>query len=223
VAAFWWQPAFGADRSEILRVGLVDQEDTWLRVTAQRLPETDRRTPGVHITRLRVRGGQEEFLNDSDVPVERLAQGIEVNLDGPVVQDTVRGKPVVRVLLELPWPMGPTDGEVWFPEGPIATRTIELEALWNADGPLIVWGPSQRTREWLVVRLMEVLKAANLELRVLGRFVIDGWAIVSQKDPQLHLNGHPHAVFQNGRTIYKLPTDDEIAGGQFVQWFHLVP
>ena len=46
---------------------------------------------------------------------------------------------------------------------------------------------------------------------------------MSRKDPRQHLNGHAEAFVDDGsgRTLLRLPTDDEIAGGQFVQWFRL--
>ena len=57
---------------------------------------------------------------------------------------------------------------------------------------------------------------------IVGRFLVDGWAIVSEKNPEQHLNGHARAVVQpSGRTDLQLPTDDEVTGGTFVQWFRL--
>ena len=57
---------------------------------------------------------------------------------------------------------------------------------------------------------------------IVGRFLVDGWAIVSEKNAEQHLNGHARAVVQpSGRTELQLPTDDEVTGGTFVQWFRL--
>ena len=46
---------------------------------------------------------------------------------------------------------------------------------------------------------------------------------MSREDPRQHVNGHAEAFIEDGstHTQLRLPTDDEIAGGQFVQWFRL--
>lgn len=189
-----------------------------VRVAAQLDPPGDRR-PGVHITRLRFTTGR-PFLNDSDVAAEDLAAGIIVDLDGPVVQNTVRGKPVVRVELDLPWPLSGEDHGVWAAD-PVGYRTVVVDALINADGALIVWGPSGRSHDWLTDRMWAALTKGQWQEPVLGRLVIEGWAIVAEKDPAMHLNGHVDAVLRGARTALELPTDDEVTGGTFVQWFRL--
>ena len=56
---------------------------------------------------------------------------------------------------------------------------------------------------------------------------IDGWAIVGAKDPDLHVNCHARTLVRGGdgdsgtHTRIVLPTDDEVPGGQFIQWFRL--
>ncbi|HET6856784.1 MAG TPA: hypothetical protein VFH94_06790, partial [Streptomyces sp.] len=54
-----------------------------------------------------------------------------------------------------------------------------------------------------------------------GWLVLDGWAIIADKDDRLHLNGHAPTVSRGKITEFDLPTDDEVTGGQFVQWFRL--
>ncbi|MDQ4008291.1 MAG: DUF6519 domain-containing protein [Actinomycetota bacterium] len=222
VAAFWWQPDVAQQLSDALDIASDSAEAAPVRVTAHRSPAArSARTPGVHITGLHF-SDSKEFLNDDEVPVASLVSGIMVDLDAPVVQDTVRDKPVVRVLLDLPWPVK-DEATPWEP-GPIGFRTVELEGTTNADGPLIVWHAAGRTGEWLRGRLPEVLAELAGRSAVVGRFVIDGWAVVSEDDTSHHLNGHARTFLEEetGRTRLELPTDDEVTGGQFVQWFHLV-
>ena len=216
VASFWWQPGFEDASSAVLELAGDVSDDAPVQVTAQLLPPAGR-TGGVHITELRFSTG-DHFQNDMTYPPELLISGIGVELDGPVVQDTVRGKPVVRVVLELPWPFG-SDGQIWS-EIPIGFRSVELLAEWNADGPLIVWGPAPETAKWLQI-LPDLLASNGWKDPIIGRFIIDGWAIVSEKNPEQHLNGHANAVLVGGRTLLNLPTDDEVTGGQFMQWFRL--
>ncbi|MFJ8579376.1 DUF6519 domain-containing protein [Micromonospora sp. NPDC093277] len=218
VAAFWWQPGFGNDRSGTLELSVAGASDPAIRVAAQLDPPGARR-PGVHITRLTFATGV-LFRNDSDVAVDDLVSGIHAELDGPVRQDSVQNKPVVRVELDLPWPLSGEDHQIWA-DFPVGYRTVVLDATVNADGALLVWWPSERTREWLVERMWTALGKARWDDPILGRLIIDGWAIVAEKDPAMHLNGHANARLQGGRTLLELPTDDEVTGGRFVQWFRL--
>lgn len=216
VAEFWWQPVFDARGSAVLDIG-AEGAPTALRVTAQ-LAVAERRTRGLHVVAASFSDGRTAFLNDDVVAAQDLARGLQITLDERVVQDSVRGKPVVRVVLDLPWPIE-SDGTQWAPI-PVGTRSVELAAEWNADDDRIFWRPAGPTAGWLLQQLWQVLDHFNQQ-EVTGRFEIDGWAIVSAKDPRLHLNGHAATVVFNGRTMLVLPTDDEIPGGVFRQWFRL--
>ena len=221
VAAFWWEPAFGNGRWATLDIVLDGAGDAPIRVTANLdLGGSSGRTRGVHITGLDFETGV-PFGNDETIGVDDLASGIRVTLDGPVLASTVKGKPVMRVILDLPWPLG-DDGQTWSSGVPVGFRDVELAAVLIPEGDVLRWRPSDDAGPWLQKRLFEVLTPFKLP-PIVGRFVIDGWAIVSEKDPRQHLNGHADAVVVNasGRTALSLPTDDEIAGGQFVQWFRL--
>jgi hypothetical protein len=220
VAAFWWAPRFGNVRWSTLDVFLEGSPAGPIRVTANLDAGggSGGRTPGVHIKGLDFETGV-PFGNDETIGVGDLASGIRVALDGPVFASTVVGKPVVRVVLDLPWPFREEDRGAWSAQGPVGFRGVELEAELSVDRDGIRWRPSKGTRGWLE-GLSDVL--AQVE-QVVGRFVVDGWAIVSEQDPRQHLNGHARAVVVNAsdRTVLALPTDDEVPGGQFVQWFRL--
>ncbi|MPV37314.1 DUF6519 domain-containing protein [Georgenia subflava] len=215
VVSLWWQPGFGDLRSAVVDLSL--KEAAPVRVTAQ-IAAAGARRPGVHITGLALSTGA-PFENDSDLTGADLATGIVVNLDAPVAQRSVQGKPVVRVELDLPWPHGP-DGDIWAQQM-VAFRTVELAAEWNADGPLIVWRPADLTRRWLMEQLWTMLAELGREPPLTGRFVLEGWAVVHEQDESQHVNTHADAVLVGPRTRLRLPTDDEVAGGTFVQWFRL--
>lgn len=226
VAAFWWQPDVGQQPSDVLDVAGKDAEPAPIRVNAHRAARGGggERPPGVHITRLRFSNGA-EFLNDDEVAIESLVSGIMVELDAPVIQQSVQGKPVVRVVLDLPWP-AVREAPFWSDE-PIGFRETEIHGEINADDALIVWNPTARSRLWLQERFPQTLSElrdrfpdAVKEGLVVARFVIDGWAVVGE-DERLHLNTHANAFVDSGRTRLALPTDDEVTGGQFVQWFYM--
>jgi hypothetical protein len=223
VAAFWWQPGFPrrAGRSSVLEISVAESADAPIRVGAQLDVGGGTRPSGVHVTKVSFASGR-EFVNDSPVDVSDLISGIMVSLDGPVVQRSVQNKRVVRVELDLPWPLNGEDSQVWLTDGtPIGFRTTELAARTNADGPLIGWAPAELTGPWLK-QMVVVLRRRELLEPVRGRFVIDGWAVISEAEPSLHLNGHARTVTDGDRTRLELPTDDEVTGGRFEQWFDLV-
>ena len=220
VASFWWQPDVGQRPSDILTIVAKDAPAAPIIVTAHRAAGGGGvRTGGVHVTRLTF-GTQQQFVNDDDVKVDQLVSGIMAFLDAPVVQPSVQGKPVVRVTLDLPWPVE-GDGGAWNDE-PLGTRRVVLGGTANADGALIVWNPTQRCHDWLTGRFHDRLDRLAGAPSALARFEIDGWAVVSEQNRLQHLNGHAVTeVDAAGRTRLVLPTDDEVTGGQFVQWFRL--
>ena len=127
---------------------------------------------------------------------------------------------MIRVELDLPWPAG-ADSDTW-KTGPIGTQRIQLDATLDSQGEMIVWTPRADTATWLTQILFEQLATMGIEF-VTGWFVLEGWAIVAQKDPRWHVNCHANTVVVNAsqRTPFDLPTDDTVAGGQFLQWFRL--
>ena len=216
VAAFWWQPGFGDDGSATLDI-VVDGGGAPIRVTAQLDPPGGRR-PGLHITDLSFGTGK-PFRNDTDVHPDELASGIVVDLDGALEPDSVAGKPVARVDLELPWPVA-DDGESWAGM-PIGYRSVTLAAELAADGERLVWTPRGRTEGWLRDGLWSKLADVRWDEPILGRFIVEGWALISRKDRDFHVNGHAVTRLRGPRTVFALPTDDEITGGVFTQWFRL--
>ncbi|MEZ5184139.1 MAG: DUF6519 domain-containing protein [Candidatus Nanopelagicales bacterium] len=216
VAAFWWQPGFGGDGSATLDI-MVDGGDAPIRVTAQLDPPGSRR-PGLHITDLGFGTGK-PFRNDTDVHPDELASGIVVDLDGELDPDSVAGKPVARVELELPWPVH-SDGDAWAPV-PIGYHNVTLAADLAAERERLLWTPRGRTEGWLRDGLWSALADAHWDEPLLGRFIVEGWALISAKDRDLHVNGHALTRMRGTRTLFALPTDDEITGGVFTQWFRL--
>lgn len=216
-AGFWWQPGFGNGRAATLDVFLDDSPVAPIRVTATLGPPGGRR-PGVHIAELQFRSGT-AFSNDTLVHPDDLASGIVVTLDGALPPETLTGKPVVRVELDLPWPVK-GDGDVWSGV-PVGLRTVTLAGNAKGDGRRFIWMPDDRTAAWFQDMLWGVLANANWGEALLGRFIIEGWAIPTADPPDLHVNGHAVTRMRGGRTVIVLPTDDEVTGGVFTTWFHL--
>jgi Family of unknown function (DUF6519) len=232
VAAAWWTPDGNGAPSQTLTAQRLDDHDTGIDVeviaTARLSALPGGRTPGLHVIKAVLNAGG-PFTNDSETTADALARGITIVLDGAVRPDSValdsRTKPVVRVTLDVPWPLTRELAAVWPDLKPVGFRAIELDAVVAADADkhLVTWLPRNNVKEWLVGQLQHGLQQAGWERPLTGRLVLDGWAIVGRDDESLHLNGHGSTfVDADGRTQLSLPTDDEVTGGQFVQWFQLV-
>lgn len=234
VAAFAWQPVFDTATSDVLEVSLPDSDEAAIQVNAQ-LDPPGSRTAGIHVTGIKFFTGT-ELLNDEVYGFDELGgdfAGIAVQLDMPVDQASVQGKPVVRLLLELPWPLRREFEPFGSATSVWARRTIEIVGETNADGPLIVWSPGRAMDDVdLAGVLHEIVEAMRripahtvfeppLPLRM--RFQIDGWAISGPREEELdhlHVNGHTDTfVDDEGRTRLTLPSTDEITGGRFDTWF----
>lgn len=225
--AFWWQP--GDDETPTLRIHLGDQTAP-LIVGATHRPAPP---PGLHITAIVFDfddfSDENRFQNDTTVSAAQLVKGIYVKLDGSADPRSWVGKPVLRVVLDLPWPLvrgddgeRRADGDLWFSE-PIGVRSVELAAELgegfdpDARPDVLMWRPAEPVVRWLQGPLWEVLGAGTVR----GRFLLDGWAVVGAEDPGRHVSTHAEALLVDGRTDLRLPTGDEAPGRTFVQWFGL--
>ncbi|WP_282004275.1 DUF6519 domain-containing protein [Propioniciclava sinopodophylli] len=219
-ALFWWQP--GKQPSDTLEVRLPgDDPHAPIVVSAQWEREGEgggRLLPGAHIVEVAFGTGK-PFLNDDDVRADELASGVTFRLDEDL-PDEMNGKPVIRVELELPWPI-PGDGDPWAMV-PVGTRAVEVEARVLAKGPELHWRPRGAAREWLMPEgglwsVGEVLRREGVR----GRIMLDGWGVRTAAEHAV--NTHAELVFEGGRLVYQLPTDDLVPGGTFTQWFMLRP
>jgi hypothetical protein len=236
VAAFAWQPGFGggSGRSDVLTIELPDTDEAPITVTAQLDPPGSRKA-GIHVREIRFFSGR-ELLNDEVYGFDELGgdfPGIAVGLDAPVDQASVQGKPVVRLLLELPWPVGREFAPFGSATSVWARRTIEIVGETNADGPLIIWTPGRPqddlrldgVLEQVIASLRQIPEHTLFEppLPLLLRFQIDGWAVTGERNDgreRLHLNGHTDTFVDDaGRTRLVLPSTDEVTGGRFETWF----
>jgi hypothetical protein len=208
--------------------------DATVQAALLRLAAMCQRPSGLHITALGFDiedfGAEKAFRNDTSVSVAQLVGGIYVKLDGPAEPRSWIGKPVIHVVLDLPWPRVRTegdqrrsDGDFWS-DGPVGTRSVELsggtgEGFDPAAHPdVLAWRPSVEAANWLQGPLWDVLGAAEV---IRARLVIDGWAITGTEDPVLNLNTHAAVKMVDGRADLGLPTDDQVPGGTFAQWFSI--
>ena len=231
VTEFWWQPGVNPNvRSATLDVFLPGVPVAPLRVTAQLDPPGG----GLHVTRV-IWGSKRPLRNDTLFSAADLVSGITVLLDGDVAARAVLGKPVARVTLELPWPFG-ADGASWVVpggDGPpgaadvadvVGFRDVQIAGVVGANDREITWRPRGEAKgplvDFLTTRLWDVLDRNRWDEPIVGRFVIDGWAVTGSDGQPL--NGHARTELgPDGHTDVVLPTDDAIPGGEFRLWFRL--
>ena len=222
VAIFAWQPGFTADASDTLTISVVGTPDAPVQVHAQLDPPAAGKR-GLHVQKV-VFGTGDEFENDDIVTTAEIASGIMVELDRVPLPESVKGKPIGRVLLDIQWPLAP-EGDPWAMDQSFGFQSIELFGEFDAQENLLLWRPHDKTESVLARirdRLLELENSARLGVAAVpirGRFQIDGWAVIDARDPRRHLNGHSDAVSVNGQTVLILPTNDDIAGGRFEMWF----
>jgi hypothetical protein len=221
VAAFVWQPSFAQGGSDVLTVTVDGLPLAAVQVSAQ-LDVSVAGTLGMHVTETAFLNGS-RFENDSVVDVGDLVSGIAITLDSLPLPESVAGKPVGRVLMDLPWPT-PPELDQWGDQS-FALHTVELVGEVIARKNLILWRSRLpldavlgRVRDRLVgFEANKRLGSPALPIRM--RFQLDGWAILDAGNPERHLNGHAVTQSVQGQTVLRLPTTDDIAGGRFEMWF----
>lgn len=152
-ASFWWQPMFSGDTAAALTVQL--ENDTVrapIVVTAQ--PEVSfAYREGMHITDLYFTGAPDKkFMNDHGTDVALLKGGITVQLDKAVNRGCLRYplhltgevlyKPVVRVVLEVPFPEFIDKRYSTEVSDRFGSQSVTLSAVLDAEGGKL---PGNRT------------------------------------------------------------------------------
>jgi len=181
--------------------------------------------PGIHVTDLRIVGGG-TLTNDTDIPANEFARGIQVVCDADLEPDAVQ-RPTCFVTLEMPYPLNDVDIKLWGEPKTIGFQPLVLAASAIAEKDSINWTPSNETGAWLEQRLFQTLTKLNRETRVLARLTILGDFIWQSKSPELFLDGDVFGIRENAGasepTKLQLPSGDGRRGGKFEMWFWLVP
>ncbi|HEX2049888.1 MAG TPA: DUF6519 domain-containing protein [Actinomycetota bacterium] len=170
------------------------------------------RERGIRIEGIFVAG--EELVVDADLAASQLAkaQGIAIHCDADVLRESVQGKPVVILTVDIPWPGRAKPGTQ------LGTWPLVLAGDVDADGSVITWIPTASTHQWLESGAPGEWTEAGFDrllahLRILGNFVVD-------VDGEVVLDGELFAA--KGERGAGFPTGDGIRGGDFEMWFHLV-
>ena len=171
--------------------------------------------PGTHVEDVFTLIGNRPLENDTLVDVGRLLEGFGIVLDDVVDEAWLKGKPVLTLTLELPWPTG-SDREVW-DDQLVGTQTVTLDAeLGVQDERVLIWRPSGRVPVFLR-RLPERMQELDVA-RVLANITLRGNVVASRRDR--YINGLALSKLRpDGSTALVLPTVDDVHAADFKLWF----
>jgi hypothetical protein len=176
---------------------------------------------GLHVTDAVLTGPGSKLTNDVLVSASDLAGGVAVILDGAADPATVDDQPVLRVTLDLPYPLAASDRELWG-DGVVGTTTLTLAgqvAARDVGGePAVAWAPRHETAALLTTSLFPVLEKQKAGDQVLGRVTLSGRAVAAVGAPEGVVNG----LALGGPAALQVPSIDDVRGADFELWFRLV-
>lgn len=178
--------------------------------------------PGVHVKGIFVAG--DPLLNDTEVSVDQLIEGITISCDDGLFKGSVLNKPVCFVTLEMPFPLNAADIALWG-SAVVGFQPLVLAATVNSELESIFWLATKPCVDWLG-QLFDVLAKQKQSVeRLLARLTVKGNFIWGEKNPNLYLDGEVFGVAASGGavTAVKLLSGDNRQGGDLEMWFWLVP
>ena len=160
--------------------------------------------------------------NDSTITTRQLAEGVLIFCDEQPDPAAVRDKPVLQVILDLPFPVTADERGFWKTEQRIGTTPLTLDGRADCDGEVITWNPAPAVQSWLVSGLKAVIDGLGRPL--LAHLIVKGNFIWSARDVFLDadLFGRP-AQGPSGAPLTEelLPSGDGRRGGDLDLWFFL--
>ena len=182
--------------------------------------ETERRPEaGIHIVKLAFSNG-EPLINNAEVPVELLVEGLKIICDAEIDPDSIEGKPTCFVTLEMPYPLDDADFELWG-DGVIGFQPLKLAANVITDSESIVWKPGDITGNWLQNGFRDVVPSRTGLDSVLAHLTLKGNFIWTPTDPKMYLDGEALGTQPPSDHNLILPSGDDRTGGDFEMWFWL--
>jgi Family of unknown function (DUF6519)/Carboxypeptidase regulatory-like domain/Helix-hairpin-helix domain len=187
------------------------------------------REPGIHVSQIVLASGG-ALRNDTDVPVDRLAQGIRVICDGNLDPSFLNSRdgfppfaPNCFLSLALPFPLNTDDRRLWG-DPVIGFQPLLLAARVTVDDRTLFWTPIDAAQVWLTQRLFSILAQLGRGGRVLARLTLKGNFIWAENEPDRFLDGEVFGFRRDSDRIdIHLPSGDGRRGGDLEMWFWLVP
>lgn len=176
---------------------------------------------GLHVTDAVLTGPGSKLTNDVLVSASDLAGGVAVILDAAADPATVDDQPVLRVTLDLPYPLAASDRELWG-DGVVGTTALTLAGQVSAGDvgghPAVAWAPRPETAALLTTSLFPVLQKQQAGDQVLGWVTLSGRAVAAAGGREGVVNG----LALGGPAALRVPSIDDVRGADFELWFRLV-
>ena len=184
-------------------------------------PLTGTKESGIHI--INVLAGDKPLRNDTEVLVNNL--DLRIEFDETIVSSTIKGKPTCFVTLDMPFPINEADRRLWVGVDPvIGFQPLILAANVEAQGKVVLWAPTPKSKKWLEEMLFGVMVKLKLEGRILAHLTLKGNFIWALDNPEQYLDGEVFGFSGPGGNIdIHLASGDRSRGGDFEMWFWLVP
>jgi len=179
--------------------------------------------PGIHITDVLTVKPRRSVRNDGEVTVAEFAEGLRVECDQEIARGAI-SPPNCFVTLYLPFPVTPSDRELWG-SNLVGFQPLILAGKVRSNRNVITWRPpwyQSDSGDWLSQRLFPVFVKREIGDRVLAHLTVKGNFIWAARDTRWHLDGEA-LVDPAGRSPVNLllPSGDGVRGGDFEMWFWL--
>ncbi|MGH2354696.1 MAG: DUF6519 domain-containing protein, partial [Chloroflexota bacterium] len=176
------------------------------------------REPGIHVAKVALTSGP-ELLNDTNVAVRALVEGIQVACEfdegaGTALNAASVNHATCFVTLEMPFPFNSADSQLWGAEQVLGFQPLVLAGEPRAEGDTISWQPAAGTATWLQERLFQMMADLRRGDRILARFTLKGNFIGSEGDETTaYLDGEVFGALGREHTGILLPSGDGRRGG----------
>jgi Family of unknown function (DUF6519)/Carboxypeptidase regulatory-like domain len=192
---------------------------------------------GITIRQIITTDDNRALVNDSLVPVNRLARGLTIICDQNIAphagggsppptsirETAVAAKPTCFITLDLPYPLG-TDANIWDFTQIVGFQPLILAGQALAREQRMLWVPTRESNDWLQRILFNVLRGRQITDRVLAHLTIKGNFIFARDNATLNLDGEAFGRPRGeDRIDLALPSGDDRRGGDLEMWFWLGP
>jgi hypothetical protein len=180
--------------------------------------------PGIHVLDVRTISPPADLLNDSNVPVSVLREGIDILCDAAVSSISIQPT-TCFITVYVPFPLDPV--KLLFATVVVGTQPIVLPGAVSVSGTVVQWRLSNEQTLSFLERLVAELassKIVGLEKRLLMRLTLKGNVIWGADDPTLFLDGEAFGIKRGANIGLQLPkSGNGKKGGDFEMWFWLAP
>jgi hypothetical protein len=179
--------------------------------------------PGIHVLDVRTISPAAELLNDSNVLVTVLREGIEILCDTAVSSISIQPT-TCFITVYVPFPLDPF--KLVLATVLIGSQPIVLPGLVSVSGSVVHWRLSNAQTFQFLEQLLAELAVAKfpglVERRLLMRLTMKGNVIWAADDPTLFLDGEAFGIARGTNIGLRLPkSGNGKRGGDFEMWFWL--